>query len=428
MDDATARINEEFLGSHSLYESRGRLHTNLDELTITSAFQPIFSLAHKKAVGFEGLIRAFDQNDQPVAPYEVFARFDNNERNVADFDRVCRALHVSNAIRYELDAGWLFLNVHSRVVTEGDTCAPLCSQLVEQTGFPPHRIVIEILEDAIPDEDRLAHAVEVIKGFGCLVAIDDFGAGHSNFSRIWRVKPDIVKLDRCIAEQAVEKAEVRRMLPGLVTLLHEAGCLVVLEGIETEEQALIAMQSDIDFVQGFYFSRPTIAAETLDWSPRCLQELSQQFAETAVRERTDCQQILSSTLADMRNCVTSLAGGYSFEEVCQGFIRKHNIACCYLLDRNGAQIGPNLDLRQKKPSDERFAHLANSPGANWARRPYFRRAVAELGRVHISRPYLSVRGAEICITLSMAYTRNEEVYVFCADLHQSEDRRISCSG
>lgn len=428
MENRAVCYNDDFLTRQGLFESDGRLHTSLDELTITSAFQPIYSLAHKKAVGFEGLIRAFDQADQSVSPYQVFSRFEERNEDVADFDRICRALHIANAQRYQLDEGWLFLNVHSRVVTDGVACTPLFQELVEHTGVPPHRIVIEILEDAIPDEDRLAQAVEVIRGFGCLVAIDDFGAGHSNFSRIWRVKPDIVKLDRSIAEQAHQKNEVRQMLPGLVTLLHEAGCLVVLEGIENEQQALIAMQSDIDFVQGFYFSRPTIEAETLDWSPRCLQDLSQRFAEAAVNERGDCQKLLAGTLAEMRNCVSALAGGYELEEACSGFIHKHNIACCYLLDRHGSQIGSNLDLRKFRAGDKRFTHLANSPGANWGRRPYFRRAIAEIGRVHISRPYLSVRDAEICITLSIAYTRNDEVYVFCADIHQGDNPQYGCNG
>ncbi|WP_420797856.1 EAL domain-containing protein [Halorhodospira halochloris] len=60
----------------------------------------------------------------------------------------------------------------------------------------------------------------------------------------------MVKLDRSLIQRAVEEhAEAqRRILNNPVALIHEAGSLVVLEGVETEHQALTALDADIDFV------------------------------------------------------------------------------------------------------------------------------------------------------------------------------------
>jgi EAL domain-containing protein (putative c-di-GMP-specific phosphodiesterase class I) len=56
--------------------------------------------------------------------------------------------------------------------------------------------------------------------------------------------------------QAGNNARIRRMMPVMVSLLHEAGSMVLMEGIETASEALIAMDADADFVQGFFFARP----------------------------------------------------------------------------------------------------------------------------------------------------------------------------
>ncbi|MCG5548729.1 EAL domain-containing protein [Halorhodospira halochloris] len=60
-------------------------------------------------------------------------------------------------------------------------------------------------------------------------------------------------MQRAVEEHAEGQ---RRILNNLVALIHEAGSLVVLEGVETEHQALTALYPDVDFVQGFFFARP----------------------------------------------------------------------------------------------------------------------------------------------------------------------------
>ena len=47
---------------------------------------------------------------------------------------------------------------------------------------------------------------------GVRLALDDFGAGHSNFDRVWRIRPEIVKLDRSLVQRALKSQRVARML------------------------------------------------------------------------------------------------------------------------------------------------------------------------------------------------------------------------
>jgi len=93
------------------------------------------------------------------------------------------------------------------------------------SGIAPHRVVIEILESEINDQAYLKDLIKHFRNMGCLIAIDDFGAGHSNFDRIWELEPDIVKIDRSLIKRAAINSKVKRILSGMESLIHEAGSL-----------------------------------------------------------------------------------------------------------------------------------------------------------------------------------------------------------
>ncbi|MGO3294199.1 MAG: EAL domain-containing protein, partial [Marinobacter sp.] len=239
------------------------LHRNGDSwtaefrgLTLRTALQPIYSISHKRTVGYEALIRAQDPDGSNVLPIHLFDVPTSDEEALL-LDRLCRYLHIRNCSGIQDQLNWLFLNVSPRVVTSGSQTDSFFGNLLAKTKLPPHRIVIEIVEQPTDDADRLRETVAYYRKLGCLTAIDDFGAGHSNFERIWNLSPDIVKLDRKLLTRATEDHKARQILNGIVSLLHQSGCLVLLEGVETKDQAMIAIDAGVDFVQGFYFCRPS---------------------------------------------------------------------------------------------------------------------------------------------------------------------------
>jgi len=171
-------------------------------------------------------------------------------------DRQCRAVHVRNFRRLGNEDSWLFLNVDPYIAVQGLRFGSF-AQMLEENGLPAHRVAVELIETPFDDEKRLVAAVEHYRTIGCLIAIDDFGAGYSNFDRIWRLKPDIVKIDREMTRRVTVEPLARRMFAGIISVLHESGALVCVEGIETEAEALCATDADADLVQGNYFASPT---------------------------------------------------------------------------------------------------------------------------------------------------------------------------
>lgn len=235
----------------------GQLVGRIENVELRSVFQPIYSLGQGRMVGVEGLVRCSGSRGEYISPLQLFGCCGRSEEQNIQLDRLCRYLHLGNHRLQAPAAHWLFLNVSAHTVVSGRCYGSYFGDLLREMNFPPQRVVVEILEDSIHDEALLGAAVEYYRELGCTIAIDDFGAGNSNINRVWKVGPDIVKLDRSLLLGATQNIRNRHALPKLVDLLHESGCQVVVEGIETEAEAMVAKQCGADMVQGYYFACPS---------------------------------------------------------------------------------------------------------------------------------------------------------------------------
>ena len=415
--DATKDSGYECL-TQLLFRGPGPTTALFHGLTLASAFQPLFSLTHRRAVGYEGLLRA-RRKDAAISPLRVFASVET-EVEAVRLDRLCRLLHLANFAPQDQGDGWLFLNVNVSAVTSEGHYGSFFMEALGASGLAPSRIVIEILESAVRDRERLTELIAFYRSLGCLIAIDDFGAGHSNFDRVWSLAPDFVKIDRSILVNALRDRKVQRMLPGLVSLLHEAGCLVVLEGIETEREALIAADSDVDFVQGYLFGRPEASIDTRSSCPQ-MNALCADFRRSLGTEAARQRDHLAGFEKHFGLALQALRDGIEPQEALSGLLRHPHVLRGYLLDAEGNQIGANyLSVTQALNQDPRFAPLANVTSANWSRRPYFRRAIGHPGVLQTTRPYFSVTDARLVLTLSQTYCIQEATAVLCCDVEPAD--------
>ena len=389
-----------------------RLHT---------AVQPIFSLAHKRIVGYEALVRVKNASNQLISPVSLFDA-EQESSDVVFLDRLCRHLHVSNFRRVQDNLNWLFLNVSPHTIADGSTYGTFFRELLETYRFPPERVVMEIVEYPIRDNRQLLETVAFYKKLGCLIAIDDFGAGHSNFDRIWTLEPDIVKIDRAMLLRASKSRRVRNLLSGITSLLHQAGALVLIEGIEKQEQALIALECDADFVQGFHFAAPTMDLPNASSAGYPFDELFQTYKEsTTINEKTllnsyrNYSELFDQVVEDIKNHTT-------WSHACQTLLEEKDVVRCYLLSPGGIQVDHTIaNPRFFKNSDSRFKPLEEANSADWFRRHYLRRATIHPNQMQITRPYLSITGAHMCVTLSKMFSSPNGMRVLCCDLNYDDD-------
>lgn len=396
-------------------------------ITLRSHFQPIYSLSHGRVVGHEALMRATGQDGQSLSPPDVFSRCADRQE-LGAVDRLSRLVHVHNIPVDRQPDHWLFLNVHSTVLSDslrGDF-AEMLAAYCAYGRIRPEQVVLEILEGAIHSDDRLDEAVSHIKRAGFLVAIDDFGAGHSNFERVWRLNPDIVKLDRTLTSRSTQSARNQRMVAQMVSLLHECGALVLLEGVETADEALLAFDCDVDLVQGYYFGRPAPQPVPHGYAPDVLKRLYADFQVFHRDKSKAYRESVAPYLNGLGYAATLLSAGRTMTEACQSFLELPHADMCYLLNAEGRQFGEVvLSPQASGVSAPAYAPLRDADGASWSRRKYFRDALASPGRVHISQPYRATQGHRMCVTVSSCFNTQvngrTQTQVICGDFLTDDD-------
>lgn len=179
---------------------------------------------------------------------------------------------------------------------------------------------------------------------------------------MWDLRPDIVVLDRGILAQATEQSHLARVLPGLVSLLHESGQLVMMGGLATDREALIALECNVDFVQGLYFAgpdvdpvQPKVAAERMDALSSALR------TQLVERERAEHAR-LAPYVAGIEAAAAHLAQGRT-SDTRHDLLALPDAARCFLLDAAGRQIGDNvLPHNHSSQRAKRFRPLLHSEG------------------------------------------------------------------
>lgn len=124
--------------------------------------------------------------------------------------------------------------------------------------FPnPSRITFEIVESqAFDNMSLLSEFIEFIRSYGCLIAIDDFGSGYSNFNHILSLSPDILKIDGSLIKDIDSNAKHQAIVENIQSLAHKLGILTVAEFVHSEKILERIQEIGIDYMQGFFLGMP----------------------------------------------------------------------------------------------------------------------------------------------------------------------------
>ncbi len=129
-------------------------------------------------------------------------------------------------------------------------------------GIPLDRVVLEVTEEARVDEyDVLARALEPFRREGARLAVDDAGSGYASLRHIFRLEPDIIKLDTELTRDIDTKQMQRAMARGIIAAAAESGIVVVAEGVETRSELEVLREMGVQFGQGYFMREPAPLAE-----------------------------------------------------------------------------------------------------------------------------------------------------------------------
>jgi EAL domain-containing protein (putative c-di-GMP-specific phosphodiesterase class I) len=140
-------------------------------------------------------------------------------------------------------------------------------EVIGDVGLQTGRIAIEVTESAISSDDemRVVEVLGQLKRAGVtMVAVDDFGIGHSSLARLGRLPIDTVKIDRTLIADS-ERPETAAVIRGMIELAHAVNLTVVAEGVEDARTWDWLVKARCDAIQGFKLSRPMPPEELPGW-------------------------------------------------------------------------------------------------------------------------------------------------------------------
>ncbi|MGA3248828.1 MAG: bifunctional diguanylate cyclase/phosphodiesterase, partial [Paraburkholderia sp.] len=389
-----------------------------DDYYLTSHFQPLYSLSHQKQVGFEALLRGEQSDGTLVPPAVLFAPRPLSDEGA--LDRASHAVHLGNAQRLIPDEAWIFLNIlPATFVAQG--YADQLAGIVRMAGREPDKIVLEILESHGGSVDEMSRAAACYRGHGFLIAVDDFGAGQSNLDRLFRIRPDFVKLDGELIRATIPDTQ-QSILPKLVSLLHQAGMLVVVEGVETTEELILAVESNVDFAQGFLLGRPAAQITPPDSVNRLIDRSFDVIAQGRAHLHALFESKVEPYRIALRNAADALLNGVGMEDAFAGLAQHELCISCFMLDERGRQIGPEVMGVAGSSLGDSLEPVADPRDARWDHRPYFRNAVLLPGVPVASSPYLSLASGRPCIAVTVAIQSPEMRSVVGAELDWSSSQ------
>ena len=129
--------------------------------------------------------------------------------------------------------------------------------ILEETGTPAHRLILEVTETVPLNGDTLAmDNLKALRALGVRVAIDDFGAGYASLQYLRSFDFDIIKIDRTYVANATDNRIDAMIIAAICKIARSLPVEVIAEGVETEAQVALLTEAGCTGLQGYYLGRP----------------------------------------------------------------------------------------------------------------------------------------------------------------------------
>lgn len=229
------------------------------------AYMPIVDLNSRRVVGAEALVRWEDEEGQPIPP-DIFIQLAEERGFVSEITEfVVRQVlnefgaHLRNHCEFSINVN----------VTASDFANPgfltMLNQHLEDAGVAPQSLTVEITESSTARHGAVRDMIRQLRGQGYRVHIDDFGTGYSSLAYLHELSVDAIKIDKSFTQAIGTEAVTVTILPQIMAMADALGLEVVVEGIETEEQAsYFADLSKPRLAQGWLFGAPVPALHFAD--------------------------------------------------------------------------------------------------------------------------------------------------------------------
>lgn len=234
------------------------LDTAIAEDRIEVFYQPIYSTREHRISSAEALVRIRDEEGRLVPPGLFIPIAEANGMILPlgklIFNHVCR--FIKKHPLGELGLDYIEVNL-SVVQCASAELATDYIDIMRRYGITPQHINLEITESASTSAKTiLLKNMGQLINFGTSFSLDDFGTGQSNLDYIMDMPVQIAKFDRAMTQAYFSNHRAKQVMNAAIRMIHDMGLSIVSEGIETLEELQTIQSLGVEYIQGFYFSKP----------------------------------------------------------------------------------------------------------------------------------------------------------------------------
>lgn len=229
-----------------------RIRNALNEDLVTVQCQPIYDTQTQEIYCYEVLMRMHDETGRMMYPGE----FLDVAKQSSLYTYLMRhvIIHVFKLVKSYPNMRFS-VNMSIIDMMDKETTDLFVEQL--EASENPQNVIIEILEqEGIGNYDAIRPFLDEAKNYGCLISIDDFGSGYSNYSRIIQLEIDHIKIDGSIIKELPYDKNSRVVVETIIGFARRKGCEVVAEFVSNEDIFEEVKAYGIEYTQGFYLGKP----------------------------------------------------------------------------------------------------------------------------------------------------------------------------
>jgi diguanylate cyclase (GGDEF)-like protein len=274
-DLALYRSKEEGGNNHHSYQHK--LHTNAEERRVLEfelrhalernqlhiEYQPVVEAnGDNGIVGFEALLRWNNPKFGSVSPVK-FIPVAEDARLIVPMGTWVLRQACQDAMAWP-ESTKVAVNISVDQLTAPAFMETVVSAL-HDSGLPAWRLELEVTESIFLRDGGLAvQVLDRLRKMGIKLSLDDFGTGYSSLGYLRNIRFDTIKVDRSFVQGAAKsKPESIAIIRAVVAMAQALNIATTAEGVETEAEMIMIQQMGCTKIQGYYFGRPMLFADSV---------------------------------------------------------------------------------------------------------------------------------------------------------------------
>lgn len=236
---------------------------NLDDPRVLCYAQPIYSIRTDDFRSAEALMRL--SHDGKILYPDKFISLAEQMGCIhiltsIMLNKVCRQIKEMEG-KYAFDA--ITINCSTIEMSDENLHRELM-EIIDQNQVESSTIRLELTENATTNNyASVVTNMEALNKGGVRFYLDDFGTGYSNLERIVTLPFMTIKFDKSILYKAMNDENMRELVANMVQVFKKKGLIMLIEGVENDEQSEFSVNTGFDLIQGYKYAKPIPISELI---------------------------------------------------------------------------------------------------------------------------------------------------------------------